>query len=218
MKRILSLLLAAMLCIGSSSAVFAAETDSESIEERLAPYIEVINRVNAERGAQIYIPEGEEERVYEYYKGYSLEEFEESLLNDLAQMGRPAKAVPDDDMEMSIEFFPSQDSGKTPDIEPKSVVEDITQVSPISHNSYLYLYSTIFGSGSPVMYHYQSVNRARVGWSSSFTGFHFALSSWSYSLINNRKTCKVTIHGSPQNAAGLVQPVYLTETVMFNAN
>lgn len=218
MKKILSLLLTAMLCIGCSSVVFAAESDSESIDTQLAPYIEVINKVNAKTGAQIYVPEGKEERIYAYYKEYSLEEFEEALLNDLAQTDSPAKAIPEDEIKMTIEHFPFQDTDKIPGIEPKNIVEDITQVSPISHNSYLYLYSTVFGSGSPVTYQYRSINGIDVRWPSSFTGFHFALSSCSYSLTNGRKTCKVTIHGSPQNAAGLTQSIYLTETVTFNAN
>lgn len=221
MKKIISLLtaVAIMLCIHFSLVVSATEVENTSVSALLEPYIEVIEKVNAETGKQIYIPAGKEESVYNYYKDYSLEEFEDSLLCDIYQYDRSLYSSPDS-ASMTIEYFAADGNSIAPDnnIEPRSVVEDITQSAAISHNSYLYLYSTIFGGGNPIIYNYQSINGIGIGWPSDYTGFHFGLTSWSHSFSNNNRSCTVTIKGSPQNASGLTQTVLLTEDVTFNAN
>lgn len=220
MKKFFSLLavLGMILCSSLSIVASAAEIEGTSVSALLEPYVEVIERVNEETGKQIYIPQGKEESVYNYYKNYSLEEFEKSLLHDIYQYDRVRNVSPDSES-MTIEYFGAESADIAADnIEPRSVVEDIEQRAAISHNSYLYLYSTVFGGGSPITYNYQSINGIGIGWPSDYTGFHFGLTSWTYSLGNNNRSCTVTIKGSPQNAAGLTQTVLLTENVTFNAN
>lgn len=218
MRKVISLLIVLSIVLGVNSSLVASavELENTSVSALLEPYIEVIEKVNAETGKHIYIPSGKEESVYNYYKDYSLKEFEDSLLRDISQSEMTRYSPPDSES-MTIEYFPANENS-TNVIAPRSVVEDITQSAPISHNSFLYLYSTVFGGGNPITYNYQSINSIGIGWPSDFTGFHFGLTSWSYSLSNNNRTCTVTINGSPQNAAGLIESVYLTETVTFNAN
>lgn len=78
MKKFFSLFLAVTLLFCFSPSVFAANAESENtpVSVLLIPYLEVIEKVNEETGSQIYIPIGKEEEVYNYYKDYSLEEFE----------------------------------------------------------------------------------------------------------------------------------------------
>lgn len=63
-----------------------AETLAD-LDQLLAPYQEVIDRLNKENGWRISIPEDSKQQVYDYYKDYSMEEFEQELRKEMAEIG-----------------------------------------------------------------------------------------------------------------------------------
>lgn len=217
MKKILSLLVAVTLLFCFSPSVFAANAESENtpVSDLLLPYVEVIEEVNQETGSQIYIPTGKEEDVYNYYKDYSLEEFKQSLLNDINNYNTSLSSSQDMTV---VDIGYSTGELSRNEVQPRAMVEDVVQVAPISHNTSVYLYATVFGGGNPITYKYKSINKIEVRWPADYTGFHFGVSTCSYSVSSDRKTCTVTLTGSPVNAAGLAQTVLLTTTVTFTAN
>lgn len=216
MKKILSLLVAVTLLFCFSPSVFAANAESENtpVSDLLLPYVEVIEEVNQETGSQIYIPTGKEEDVYNYYKDYSLEEFKQSLLNDINNYNTSLSSSQDMTV---VDIGYSTGEFSRNEVQSRAMVEDVVQVAPIGYNTSVYLYATVFGGGNPITYKYQSIDDIRIGWPSDYTGFHFAASSCSYEVSSDRKTCTVTLTGSPMNAAGLVQTVIKTYTVTFTA-
>lgn len=135
MRKVISLLIVLSIVLGVNSSLVASavELENTSVSALLEPYIEVIEKVNAETGKHIYIPSGKEESVYNYYKDYSLKEFEDSLLRDIYQSEMTRYSPPDSES-MTIEYFPANDNSFNV-IAPRSVVEDITQNATISHNS-----------------------------------------------------------------------------------
>ncbi len=58
-----------------------------NLEQLLAPYQEVIDRLNKENGWRISIPEDSKQQVYDYYKDYSMEEFEQEMRREMAEIG-----------------------------------------------------------------------------------------------------------------------------------
>ncbi|QIB27201.1 hypothetical protein [Caloranaerobacter azorensis] len=54
MKRILSIALTLVLMLGLSIRIYAEK--AKNIDELLAPYQEVVDKLNAELGSTIYIP------------------------------------------------------------------------------------------------------------------------------------------------------------------
>lgn len=52
---------------------------TESIDALLAPYQEVIDKVNADIEPDFCIPDDQKENVYNFYKDYTLDEFEQEL-------------------------------------------------------------------------------------------------------------------------------------------
>lgn len=216
MKKILSLLVAVTLLFCFSPSVFAANAESENtpISALLLPYIEVIEEVNEETGSRIFIPDGKEEDVYNYYKDYSLEEFKQSLLNDINNYNTTLSSS--QDMTVVNTGYSSNELSVN-SAQPRAMVEDVVQVAPIPYDSYVYLCSTVIGGGNPITYKYKTIIDVYVDWPDENTGFHFAVSSGSYSVSSDRKTCTVTLTGSPMNAAGLVLSVVKTCTVTFTA-
>lgn len=107
-----------------------------------------------------------------------------------------------------------KDSG----VSTRAITEDIKQNAPLRYDSFISLYSTVIGSGNPTVFKYSKVNDIRVWWNSSNTGFHYQVSSYSYAFSTDKKQCIVTLSGYPQNAAGLILTVSLTDTIRFSAN
>lgn len=216
MKKILSLLVAVTLLFCFSPSVFAANAESENtpVSDLLLPYIEVIEEVNEETGSQIYIPAGKEEDVYNYYKDYSLEEFKQSLLNDINDYNTALSSSQDMTV---VDIGYSSGVLSRNEVQPRAMVEDVVQVAPIGYNTSVYLYATVIGGGNPITYKYKTIIDVDVKWPDDYTGFHFAVSSGYYSVSSDRKSCTVTLTGSPMNAAGLVQTVVKTYTVTFTA-
>lgn len=79
-KRILVTALSFILILGLSIPAYAGKT--ENIDELLAPYQEIIDKINAELGSTIYIPDENKEKVYESLKGMSPAEVEKLLRNE----------------------------------------------------------------------------------------------------------------------------------------
>lgn len=80
MRKITGLLFS-LLLIFSCVLVGCGDTKNEKteIDQLLAPYQEVIDKVNREVEPDFYIPEAEKENVYNYYKEMTTAEFEQRL-------------------------------------------------------------------------------------------------------------------------------------------
>lgn len=96
--------------------------------------------------------------------------------------------------------------------------ENIVQEKALRYNSTLRLKSKIYGLGSPPVYRYRSITSVSTLWPSSYTGYHYHLTSSSYSISTDKKKCTVQIIGVPKNAAGLTLTTILHDTVVFSAN
>ena len=209
----------AYACNNKTSSI-DEDSRRDTIDALLAPYIAVLDKVNAQTGAKLCIPDERKEDVYRYYKDYTLEEFEKSLIDGLNNTGDGnAFDVSGSMGRLSIEIPVSCDPNVNQGAEPNSVTENIEQKSYISYDSRLHVYSTVVGSGSPLTYRYKRINKIDVTWSTSNpNSFHFHMTSCSYSFSNNNKTCTVTVNGSPANAGGIVNSTQITLTRIFNAN
>ncbi len=65
---------------------------TEDLETLLAPYQEVMDKVNEELGSQFAIREGYESIVYDAYQDYTLEEFEAYLRESYAEINAASSA------------------------------------------------------------------------------------------------------------------------------
>lgn len=77
MKKIASIALPILLIAGLSTTAFAAK--EATIDDLLAPYQSVIDKVNAELGSAIYIPDKNKEKVYNNIKDMPPDEVERML-------------------------------------------------------------------------------------------------------------------------------------------
>lgn len=217
MKKILTIALSFMLILGGSIPTYAKET--KNIDELLAPYKEVVDKVNAELGSTIYIPEGNKEKVYNKVKDMSIDEVETMLKNDYkAYIDGKSSDTESRSGNYTRDYAMQNGQGEST-ITPRYIREDITQTAPISQNSEMFLDSTVFSAtGAIGTYTYESINSYGSQWPSDYTGYHFEVDSGYHSLSSDSKKCTVTLKGHPENAAGFAQLVVLTETVTFSPN
>jgi cell shape-determining protein MreC len=78
MKKIVSIVLSLMLMLVVCVSASAAQT-KPSIDDLLAPYQSVINKVNADLGSSYFILDKSKEQVYNNIKNKTPEEFEAML-------------------------------------------------------------------------------------------------------------------------------------------
>ena len=71
---------------------------SESIDELLTPYQDVLDRLNRENGYKVYIPEDKKVSVYEAYKDMTPEEFEAEILRELEEKANGSYVLDDSDI------------------------------------------------------------------------------------------------------------------------
>lgn len=201
MKKIVSVFLIIIILIGSSSSAFTATAQSE--EYKLSQMIKILDKINLETGSSLSIPDSEKTSVYNYYKEYSLSEFEAEIKRQY---------------EESQYLLSSEPIIKSLKIEPFSVRETLKQKVKTTHSSYIVLESKVYGTGSPLIYKYRSVDKISIWYPESFTGFHLELSSYEFSFTSDYKTCNVKVYAYPKNKAGITQTVKLTRYATFNAN
>ncbi len=96
--------------------------------------------------------------------------------------------------------------------------ENIVQEKSLRYNSTLRLKSKIYGLGSPPVYRYRSITSISTLWPSNYTGYHYHITSSSYTISSDKKTCTVKITGVPKNADGMILTGILHDTVVFHAN
>ncbi len=214
MKRFFATLMVLLLAISSSSVAFALTPDQAPYAQniKLQQLSSVVAKVNADLGSTITIPEEEENNVYLYYKDYSLEEFEEEIRTEyedfLTSSFTDKKASENTDNFAKANSASMKSTGS----------ENIVQEKALRYNSTLRLKSKIYGLGSPPVYRYRSITSVSTLWPSSYTGYHYHLTSSSYSISTDKKKCTVQITGVPKNAAGLTLTTILHDTVVFSAN
>lgn len=85
------------------AAVGCAKSESADIDALLSPYLEVIEKVNKDIEPDFYIPDDQKENVYNYYKNYTLEEFEAELGNLYDDAAGELEDT--DDYTLSSDFF-----------------------------------------------------------------------------------------------------------------
>ncbi len=96
--------------------------------------------------------------------------------------------------------------------------ENIVQEKALRYNSTLRLKSKIYGLGSPPVYRYRSITGISTSWPSGYTGYHYHITSSSYTISADKKTCTVKITGVPKNSNGMTLTGILYDTVTFHAN
>lgn len=106
-RRITPLFFSIVLVMAFTSC---AKDISADIDALLAPYQEVIDAVNAEVEPDFFIPEEDKETMYNHYKDYTLEEFEQELRESHAEALKELEGV-DDYFFVDPEFFDAA-SGK----------------------------------------------------------------------------------------------------------
>lgn len=79
MKKIVGTILSIIFVLGLS---VSAATTEENIDELLAPYKVVIDKVNTELGSAFYIPDKNKEKVYNNIKNMTPDEVEAMLRED----------------------------------------------------------------------------------------------------------------------------------------
>jgi len=157
MKRIINIAFSLVLMLGLFIPTYAQEANN--IDNLLAPYQAIIDKVNAELGSTIYIPEKNKEKVYNNIKDMSPEEVEALLRNEYKAYvaGESLDTKPE-----SGNY--TRDSAMTKDqsesvVSPTSVREDITQTVYIGYSSEMFLNSTVFsGTGTAGTFIYESIN------------------------------------------------------------
>ena len=70
MRKILISLLATTICLGCFSVTFAKDFREDTIDTLLVPYIEVLKKLNADIGINLFSLDDRKESVYEYYKRF----------------------------------------------------------------------------------------------------------------------------------------------------
>lgn len=217
MKRILSIALTLVLMLGLAIAAYAEK--AKNIDELLAPYQEVVDKLNAELGSTIYIPVANKEKVYNNVKDMSPSEVEILLREEYKAYVAGNLSTVQSGSGNYTRDYAMESSEKESVIIPLYIREEITQTAPISYNSEMFLDSTVFsGTGELGTYTYESIRSYGSQWPSDYTGFHFEVDSGSHSLSSDRKKCTVTLKGHPENAYGFALLEVLTETVTFSAN
>lgn len=93
MKRIASAILSVVLIFGLCTT--ASATKAKTIDELLAPYQAVIDKLNAELGLTMYIPDKNKEKVYNNIKDMSTDEFE-AMLRDEYKTTDPSYRIQSD--------------------------------------------------------------------------------------------------------------------------
>lgn len=74
-------LILVLACVFQVSAT-GIQGNTQNIDALLAPYQEIIDKVNNDIGSSYTIPRDYAEQVYNYYKDMSLDEFEETLISE----------------------------------------------------------------------------------------------------------------------------------------
>jgi len=98
----------------------------------------------------------------------------------------------------------------------RSIEKYIEQVAQCNYNVTVTLASTVFGTGTPIHYRYETINWIQVGYNSYTT--HFEPNSCDPHLSSNNQLCTVEMHGVVKNASGTVIYSNVTVYAYFNAN
>lgn len=217
MKWIFFLVLMFMLILVLITPIYAGKT--ANIDELLLPYQEVIDKINAELGSTIYIPDVNKEKVYNNIKDMSPEEVEILLRNEYNACASGESITNISKNGDYIRDYAMKNDANETVITSNYFKEEITQEAPISYNSEMFLDSIVISvTGKPGTFSYQSIRGYGSQWPSDYTGYHYEVDSGLHSLSDDRKKCTVSLKGHPEDANGFALLVTLTETVTFSAN
>lgn len=207
MKKILSCMVFCAMMFLLATPVCASTAANVNLDELLAPYQEVLDKLNKELGTTLAIQNGAEETFYNAYKNYTLEEFENCIKQNYLD------AVAD---------LETDTNGTTSEVITASgaryAVVDFCQSAYLGNQTTLYLDSTLRGYGNPMTYRYDSINRIYWSYPSNYTGFHVELSNVTRTINSGGLSCTISASGSLVNAYGLYELVVRTYEVTFYAN
>lgn len=213
MKKALTLLLAALICTSTFSSVYAlAEQNEITINAKLqeiSTIVEKINRDIKRYDISIILPAENQNNIYDYYKNYSNEEIETELRTQITSFLTEEQSAKSSNLNLN-EDCQSNIMSTTP--------EEIYQDMPLEYNSTLRMYATVYGTGTPIVYRYRTINSVISYWPKDYTGFHFSVTTYESTISSHQKSCSIVVHGYPKNAAGVTLTVYKTITAEFHAN
>ena len=217
MKKVLSLLLTLSLlicCLPLTAFGYNEDNDqlNKQVREVILSVEEAITEVTETTGVGMYIPEGKEFQIYEYFKNYSRNEIRDYFLKEIQDY----RLTPD--VKRPTGEYQAYNASVNQPVEPKANVEHITQVQLIAYGTYFYMYATVIGGGTPITYKYQSIDGCSTWYNPSQTGLHFVLSHWSYTISSDRKACLATVYGSAADASGVGFTNIEYYNLIFTAN
>ena len=233
MKK-LKLVLLSMLCAFAFMGTAAASTTEQisSIDSLLQPYQDVIDRLNAEFGVDVYIPDDNKEEVYNNLKGQTLVEFEEKLRRELSfevcHIDEASNIIIDDQVfreyaEDYITILPADighenEIRATPLGQMRAERDDCTQTWWSDGISYIRLSSTVWSqTGAAGSFIYSSINNVTSGWIPGSGQFFWAYSvSLANCSLNSSSTiCTVSGTRAKRNDDGLYLTVASSYSVLF---
>lgn len=233
LTKFISLVL--VFSLGLSTVAFATYT-SQTIDDLLAPYQKVIDKINEEFQCAVYIPEGQKSTVYDNLKDTSLADFEADLRSQLENTLNYTSPLPQvkvtennsvnservlSEDDLSYGLPPANTSESlivTPLAVTRSVREDITQKRYLDAAAYITLYSTVFSaSGTAGTFSYSNIDKLTYNWDRGSGIFFYYPLSMDYSLDSSKKNCTVELECQKRNDDGLFLTGFWTVTVTFNA-
>lgn len=238
-KHIIPFLTLSLILSFGLTSVSSATYTPTSIDDLLAPYQAVIDKLNDEYDCSVYIPADQKDTVYNNIKDRSPYEFEADLRNQLINtINSESTSIPN--VTITQDDFTQNDTERvlpegpstydlppaavsdplivTPVIDTRSVRENIVQKYYLDQAAYIKLYSTVFsGSGSAGTFTYSNIEKLTSGWDAGSGTFFYVPRSYTYSLDSSKKNCTVVLPCDKRNDDGLFLTGYWTVTVIFNA-
>ncbi len=222
---------------------YTSKLNKKNITVKLEPYQKVIDKINKQYGASINIPTENIEEVYNNISNTPLDVFEAKLRKDYEEVKNSETNVyiniNGDDINQNVNSnvqenkvpvtIKAEDKGsiaptslnssvngvKGSVIVPYSVRTEITQDCPLE-NGQVFLTSEVYSpTGVRGTYSYSYIINA--GYYEFTDRTHFRSNSYTYTLQNSNKNCRVVYKGSLFSQEGVDLAVSKTVTITYTA-
>lgn len=228
MKKVSILLLVGVFIL-CGVGMAASPNEETSIDSLLQPYQEVIDRLNAEFGVNVYIPEDSKEDVYNNLREKSVDEFESELRGELtveeSKNDGASNAINQVFYEYAKDYITNlpvnEEVGKAMYAIPLGLQaerDDCIQTWWSDGISYIRLHSTVWShTGSPGTFTYETINDVTSGWVPGSGQFFwvYEVSLANCSLNVARTICTVSGTRAKRNDDGLYLTVASSYSVPF---
>lgn len=205
MKKAALVVLSVMMAFLCPMTAFAAELEGSTIDDRISEYQTVLNKLNEELGSALMIPEEAKETIYNAYKDYTLEEFEEETRQKYLD---------------AVSSLDSYSPGNNPrgNSVARYEIFDSTQLAYLGNESALGLASTIRVSGYPSVYTYEAINGVYMYYTPGYTGFVVNPGPFGVVLSRDYQSCTVSAAYTLVDANGMTDLVQRNLSVTFYAS